>query len=186
MASDKPKRSVCVFCGAQKGIDPDFRELAFAVGSSLAQRGLRLVYGGAKDGIMGAAADGALAQGGSVLGVLPEMLAGRELAHPSVQNMITVRGMAERKDILIGESDLFLVLPGGLGTLDELFEVLTANTLGFTNKPVIILNQKNYYTPLIEWLNSIAATGLSRPTPQLFTVTESLEGLQELLAQNFQ
>ncbi|MEY4066347.1 MAG: hypothetical protein RIR26_2555 [Pseudomonadota bacterium] len=182
MTTQGSGRSVCVFCGAQKGTDPDFQKLALEVGRSLAQRGLRLVYGGAKDGLMGAAANGALAEGGDVLGVLPAKLAGRELAHPSVRNMITVGSMAERKDILMRESDIFLVLPGGLGTLDELFEVLTANTLGFMNKQVIILNQKDYYTPLIAWLDSIAMSGLSRPPAQLFSVTDSLEGLHELLS----
>lgn len=176
------RRSACVFCGAQNGRESHFRETAFAVGQLLAKRELRLVYGGSKDGLMGATAEGALTAGGQVLGVLPQKLANRELAHKGIQQMITVETMAQRKDILMNESDLFVILPGGLGTLDELFEVLTANTLGFMNKPVFILNSDGYYSQLIEWLRTISETGLSRAPAELFTVVNDLETLDRLLS----
>jgi hypothetical protein len=144
--------------------------------------GLKLVYGGSKDGLMGATADGSLAEGGHVLGVLPQKLANRELAHTKIAKLVTVENMAQRKDILMRESDAFLILPGGLGTLDELFEVLTANTLGFMNKPVFILNSFGYYTGLITWLETIAESGLSRSPAELFTVVEDLDELGRLLS----
>ncbi|MFZ9519541.1 MAG: TIGR00730 family Rossman fold protein [Silvanigrellaceae bacterium] len=175
-------RSACLFCGAQQGNETFYREVAFEVGKILGQKQIRLVYGGSKDGLMGAAANGTLAAGGEVLGVLPEKLANRELAHPSIQKMVKVDTMARRKDVLMSESDIFVVLPGGLGTLDELFEVLTANTLGFTNKPVVVLNINNYYTGLIEWLEQIAATGLSKSPSELFTVVSDVPSLAGLLA----
>ncbi|NBW81232.1 TIGR00730 family Rossman fold protein [bacterium] len=175
-------RSACLFCGAQQGNDSYFCELAYEVGKILGQKNIRLVYGGSKDGLMGAAANGTLAAGGEVLGVLPEKLANRELAHPSVQRMVTVDTMARRKDVLMSESDLFIVLPGGLGTLDELFEVLTANTLGFMNKPVIVLNSNGYYTGLIEWLEQIAGTGLSKRPAEMITVVADVPSLAGLLA----
>jgi|1048.fasta_scaffold39464_1 hypothetical protein len=175
-------RSACLFCGAQKGNDSYFCEIAYEVGKILGQKNIRLVYGGSKDGLMGAAANGTLAAGGEVLGVLPEKLANRELAHPKVQKMVTVDTMAQRKDVLMTESDLFIVLPGGLGTLDELFEVLTANTLGFMKKPVIVLNSNGYYTGLIEWLEQISATGLSKHPAELFTVVADVPSLADLLA----
>lgn len=175
-------RSVCVFCGAQNGRSEQFREDAFAVGQLIAKHGMRLVYGGSKDGLMGATANGVLSRGGRVLGVLPKKLANKELAHKDIQEFITVETMAQRKDILMNESDVFIILPGGLGTLDELFEVLTANTLGFMDKPVYILNNEGYYTALISWLESIAGTGLSRPPADLFTVVNDLEALDRLLS----
>lgn len=175
-------RSICIFCGAQPGNSPNFRDVAREVGLLLGQKGIRLVYGGSKDGLMGAAADGTLAAGGEVLGVLPEKLANRELAHARIQKLVTVETMAQRKDVLIGEADAFLILPGGLGTLDELFEVLTANTLGFTAKPVVVLNSDGYYTGLIDWLEQISRTGLSKSPDELFTVVNDLPALAQLLA----
>jgi hypothetical protein len=176
--------SVCIFCGAREGTAPVFREVAFEVGRLLGRKGLKLVYGGSKDGLMGAAADGTLAAGGQVLGVLPHKLASRELAHPKIQQLMTVDSMASRKDILMNESDLFLILPGGLGTLDELFEVLTANTLGFFNKPVVILNTDGFYSGLIGWLEKIADLGLSKHPRELFSVVGDVSALDSLIQGN--
>jgi uncharacterized protein (TIGR00730 family) len=173
--------SVGLFCGAQSGHTPLFKETAFEVGRVFGQKGIRLVYGGSKDGLMGAAADGALSCGGEVLGVLPEKLAHREVAHRGIQRLLTVDSMALRKDLLIRESDLFMVLPGGLGTLDELFEVLTANTLGFISKPVIILNTSNFYSGLIDWLEKAAAAGLSKSPKDLFHVVSEVSALSDVL-----
>lgn len=176
------KRSACVFCGAQNGRATHFRETAYAVGQLLAKYDFRLVYGGSKDGLMGAIADGVLSKDGCVVGVLPKKLANKELAHPDIHTLHVVDTMAERKDILMNESDLFLILPGGLGTLDELFEVLTANSLGFMSKPVIILNTEGYYSQLIQWLSSIADTGLSKKPGDLFSVINDLDSLEQLLS----
>jgi uncharacterized protein (TIGR00730 family) len=176
--------SVCIFCGARDGTASVYREVAYEAGMVIGRKGIKLVYGGSKDGLMGAAADGALAGGGQVLGVLPQKLASRELAHPKIQQLLTVDSMAGRKDILMGESDLFLILPGGLGTLDELFEVLTGNTLGFMNKPVVILNTDGFYTELIIWLEKIADLGLSKSPHELFTVIHDVASLDRLIHRN--
>ncbi len=173
--------SVCIFCGARSGQSPLFRDVAYEVGRLLGRKGLRLVYGGSKDGLMGAAADGVLASKGDVLGVLPDKLASKELAHSGIQTLLTVDTMARRKDVLMNESDLFLILPGGLGTLDELFEVLTANTLGFMAKPVVLLNTDGFYTELIQWLEKIADSGFSRHPRDLFVVVDDVSELDSLL-----
>lgn len=175
-------KSVCVFCGAQDGDSESYKSEAFQLGSMLARLKHRLVYGGGMAGLMGAAADGALASNGQVLGVLPKLLADLEVGHSGIQTLLTVDSMAERKSILLNESDIFVILPGGLGTLDELFEVLTANTLGFMNKPVIILNSNGYYTELLGWLETIAARKFSRKPAELYSVAANLTELERLLA----
>ena len=176
------RKSVCVFCGAQDGDTNRFKEEAFQFGQVIGRLNHRLVYGGGLAGLMGATADGVLATNGTVLGVLPKLLADKEVGHSGIQTLLTVETMAERKDILLKESDIFVILPGGLGTLDELFEVLTANTLGFMNKPVIILNSDGYYSELLSWLKTIAARKFSRDPQELYTVADSLTELEQLLA----
>ncbi|MEY2987071.1 MAG: hypothetical protein RJB13_592 [Pseudomonadota bacterium] len=176
------KKSVCVFCGAQDGDSEKYKIEAYQLGSLLARLNLRLVYGGGMAGLMGATADGALASNGLVLGVLPKLLADLEVGHLGIQTLMTVESMAERKRILLDESDVFVILPGGLGTLDELFEVLTANTLGFMNKPVIILNSNGYYSELLGWLETIASRKFSRRPSELYSVAADLRELELLLA----
>lgn len=175
-------KSVCVFCGAQDGDSEEYKNEAFNLGVVLARLNHRLVYGGGMAGLMGATADGVLASNGTVLGVLPKLLAEKEVGHCGIQTLKTVDSMAERKDILLSESDVFVILPGGLGTLDELFEVLTANSLGFMNKPVIILNSNGYYSELLGWLETIAARKFSRKPSELYTVAANLTELEKLLA----
>ncbi len=176
------KKSVCVFCGAQDGDSEVYKTEAFQLGGLLARRNLRLVYGGGMAGLMGATADGALASNGLVLGVLPKLLADLEVGHLGIQTLMTVDSMAERKRVLLAESDVFVILPGGLGTLDELFEVLTANTLGFMDKPVIILNSNGYYSELLGWLEKIAEQKFSRKPTDLYSVATDLNELERLLA----
>jgi len=174
--------SVCVFCGSASGLDPDFMRLASDVGSLLARLGLRTVYGGSRDGCMGAVADGAIKGGGKVLGVLPDLFLPWEIAHKGLTELRIVPGMAERKAELMRESDLFLVLPGGLGTLDELFEVLTFNALGHMNKPVIIFDAKDYFAELLVWLEKASAFGFTKPTSEHFGVVKSLQALESFLS----
>jgi len=175
------QKSVCVFCGAQDGDSENYKKEAFELGGLLARMNHRLVYGGGMAGLMGAAANGALASNGVVLGVLPKLLADLEVGHTGIQTLMTVDSMAERKHILLRESDVFVILPGGLGTLDELFEVLTANTLGFMSKPVIILNSGGYFTELLSWLDTIAARKFSRHPTELYSVASDLKQLEHLL-----
>lgn len=145
-------RSVCVFSGSASGRRPEYAAAATALGGELAARGLRLVYGGARVGLMGAVADGALAGGGEVVGVIPQGLADREVAHDGLTDLRVVGSMHERKALMTELSDGVVALPGGLGTLDELFESLTWAQLGLhglERKPVGLLDTGAYWSPLL-------------------------------------
>jgi uncharacterized protein (TIGR00730 family) len=140
--------SVCVFCGSSPGGDPAYRAAAEAMGREIAARGLRLVYGGAKVGLMGAVADAALAAGGRVVGVLPAALSDKEIAHLGLSDLEIVGSMHERKARMAELSDAFVALPGGAGTLEEIFEIWTWGQLGFHAKPAGFLNTRGYYDHL--------------------------------------
>jgi hypothetical protein len=140
---------VCVFCGASSGRRTAYAEAARAFGATLAGRGLGLVYGGGRVGLMGAVADGALGAGGEVIGVIPKELVDRELAHSGVADMRVVGSLHERKALMAELSDAFVALPGGFGTLDELMEQLTWSQLGLHAKPVGLLEVEDYWRPLI-------------------------------------
>ena len=140
--------SVCVFCGASPGGDPVYRAAAETMGREIAGRGLRLVYGGAKVGLMGAVADAALGAGGEVIGVLPHALSDKEIAHTGLTSLEIVGSMHERKARMAELSDAFIALPGGAGTLEEIFEIWTWGQLGFHAKPAGFLNVRGYYDGL--------------------------------------
>ena len=152
--------AVCVFCGARSGNDPRFLEIARRTGTLLAQAGATLVYGAGSVGMMGALADAALSAGGRVVGIIPQSLIDREVGHRGLTQLEIVDDMAIRKQRMIEVSDAFLTLPGGLGTLDELFEVLTLRQLGEHAKPVLLLDDQGYFGLLIETLRSMTANGL--------------------------
>ena len=141
-------KSVAVFCGASSSNDKTFTEKAYALGQFLAQNEIALVYGGAKVGLMGAVADGALSAGGKVTGVLPGFLSGKEIAHEGLTELITVETMHERKMRMYELSEGFIVLPGGFGTFEEVFEILTWQQLGLHGWPVGFLNVDGYYDHL--------------------------------------
>lgn len=147
-------KSISVFCGSNSGTNPKFITVANELGKILADKNIRLVYGGAKIGIMGAVADSVLENGGEVLGVIPEKLKHKEVVHSNVTEMITTDTMAERKDILINEADAFIHLPGGIGTLDELSEVMSLAQLGFIHKPFGLINIDGYFNSLIDYFKS--------------------------------
>jgi uncharacterized protein (TIGR00730 family) len=172
---------VLVFCGAARGIRPEMVPMANEVGKTIAKSGCEVVYGGSQDGLMGAVADGALSEGGKVTGVIPRFLSRREIAHKGATEMIEVDSMAERKDILFSKSDMILVLPGGLGTLDELFEALTMNQLGRFIKPVAILNFLGFYSGLLNWLESLQSEGFVSNVSERFVVLHDTAGLVEFL-----
>lgn len=156
-------RSICIFCGSSPGNSPDYLQLARTAGRLIAERGLTLVYGGGKVGLMGAVADSALLAGGRVVGVIPQMLLDREVGHPGLSELHVVDTMSERK-LMMGElSDAFLTLPGGIGTLDELFEAWTWTQLGLHDKPSGLLNHGGYYDPLIQFLDRSVTEGFLRP-----------------------
>jgi uncharacterized protein (TIGR00730 family) len=148
-----------VFCGARDGERPLYREAAAGFGRRLAQRGLGLVYGGGRIGLMGALADAALAAGGEVIGVIPNALAEREVAHASVTHMHFVESMHERKALMSEHADAFVALPGGYGTLDEFFEALTELQLGYHTKPCGVLDVDGYFDRLIGMLDHAVSEG---------------------------
>jgi uncharacterized protein (TIGR00730 family) len=156
-------QAVCVFCGASPGDRPDYAVAARALAALLAQRGLTVIYGGGSIGLMGILADAALAAGGRVVGVLPEHLARREVAHAGVTEMHIVASMHERKALMARRADAFIALPGGLGTLEELFEVLTWAQLGLHGKPCALLNVNGYFDPMIAFLDDAVARGFVQP-----------------------
>jgi hypothetical protein len=158
----KPLRRVAVYCGSADGNNPAFLAEARALGAALAAAGLGLVYGGANVGLMGAVADAALAGGAEVIGVLPEVLADREIAHEGLTALEFVPTMHERKARMAELADAFLMLPGGYGTLDELLEAVTWAQLKLHAKPCILINTANYWDGLLAFLDSAVAAGFLR------------------------
>jgi uncharacterized protein (TIGR00730 family) len=159
IASVKPKRRVAVFCGSSLGNDPIFRAEATALGAAIAKAGLGLVYGGACRGLMGAVADAALGGGADVIGVLPNALQGRELAHLGLTSLELVPTMHERKARIHELSDAILALPGGYGTLDELLEAVTWAQIGIHAKPCILINTAGYWNGLLAFLDTAVTSG---------------------------
>ncbi|MCE0916561.1 TIGR00730 family Rossman fold protein [Pseudomonas sp. NMI760_13] len=158
-----PVRSVCVFCGASIGANPAYREAAIALGQAIARRGLTLVYGGGAVGLMGTVADAALAAGGEVIGIIPQSLMNAEIGHKGLTRLEVVDGMHARKARMAELSDAFIALPGGLGTLEELFEVWTWGQLGYHAKPLGLLDVNGFYEKLGGFLDQIVEEGFVRP-----------------------
>lgn len=152
--------SLSIFCGSSSGNDESFQRLAFDMGSYLAQNNISIVYGGAKIGIMGAVADGAIAAGGQITGVIPDFLMDKEIAHKNLSELIIVNSMHERKMIMFEKSDGAIILPGGFGTLDEMFELLTWGQLGLHNKPVGVLNINGYYDLLFSFIENMVSNNI--------------------------
>lgn len=155
--------SVCVYCGSKSGQDPAYAQAARGLGRHLAHAGTRLVYGGGSVGLMNEVACAALEAGGTVIGVIPEALLAREVGKSDVTELIVVPDMHARKHRMASLSDAFVALPGGYGTLEELFEVITWNQLGFHAKPVGVLDVRGYYAPLVELLDHMVAKGFVNP-----------------------
>ncbi|MFK7862776.1 MAG: TIGR00730 family Rossman fold protein [Pseudohongiellaceae bacterium] len=174
-------QTLCVFCGSSSGKNTEHALLAERLGKTMAREKIALVYGGASVGLMGTVADAAMAEGGHVIGVIPEQLVAREVAHNSLSELIVVQDMHERKARMADLSDGFIALPGGLGTLEELFEVLTWAQLGFHKKPCGLLNSANYYDSLIRFLDDAVNAGFIRPIHrQMLQVGDSVDSLLAL------
>ena len=152
-------RALCVFCGSKPGLGSGYMELAHRVGTLIARHDVAIVYGGGRVGLMGALADAALAANGRVIGVIPQMLVDREVGHSGLSELHVVRTMAERKELMGSLSDGFLTLPGGTGTMDELFEAWTWTQLGLQHKPSALLNFGGYYDPLVVFLDRAVEQG---------------------------
>src|ERR1700761_5264744 len=158
------QRRVCVFCGSSPGARPAYRDEAVRLGRLLGQAGLGLVYGGAQVGLMGMLADAVLDHGSEVIGVIPRALAGIEVAHQGLSKLVLVETMHERKALMAQQADAFIALPGGFGTLDEFFEILTWAQLGIHAKPCVLVNTGGYYDPLLAFLRVAIDQGFVKAT----------------------
>jgi len=168
-------RSVCVFCASSERVEPAYREMAAELGAAVAARGWSLTYGGGNVGLMGEVARAALQAGGRVTGVIPRRLANREIALHDVTELVVVETMRERKALMDERSDAFIVLPGGIGTLEELVEILTLRLLGYSDKPLVLLDPDGFWQPLEHLLGRMIAHGLaSEDLCGLYVVTHDV------------
>jgi uncharacterized protein (TIGR00730 family) len=175
-------RRLAVFLAASSGHDPAYAALAASVGTELARQGIGLVYGGGRRGLMGVLADSALTAGGEVIGVMPRSMVEREWAHEGVTELLMCDSMHERKALMADRADAFVALPGGLGTLEEIFEVWSWRQLGFHAKPIGFLDAGGFWTPLLGALRGIAGSGfLPASTLDDLAVAPDLPGLLEAL-----
>ncbi|MFZ2295585.1 MAG: TIGR00730 family Rossman fold protein [Polaromonas sp.] len=179
-----PAFSLCVYCGSRPGNTPEFAAMARDVGTWIGRHGGQLVYGGGHNGLMGIMADAALAAGARVIGVIPKALVEKEWAHTGCTELHIVENMHERKRIMAEHADAFLALPGGIGTLEEFFEVWTWRQLGYHNKPVGLLNMDGFYDSLLNFLNSAVKTGFMNAWQMKLIRTDiDAESLLEALVQ---
>jgi uncharacterized protein (TIGR00730 family) len=177
-------RAVAVYCGAGKPNDPQLLEVARGFGARCAERKVRVVYGGTHVGLMGAVADGALAAGGEVVGVLPDLLSEREIGHTGLTELVLTKSLHERKATMLARADACVALPGGIGTLDELFEAWTWRYLGIHDKPVGVLDALGFYGGLVSFLESVERAGLlARTTNQMLIVRREAGELLDALEQ---
>lgn len=154
-------KAICVFCGSRFGRQASHRAAAARLGELTAMAGLDIVYGGGHVGLMGTVADAAMRAGGNVIGLIPERLLGREAAHRAISKLVVTDTMSDRKDQMIERADAFAVLPGGMGTLDEFFEVLTLHQLGYHEKPIILINIEGYWDPLMAMIKQTVDHGFA-------------------------
>lgn len=173
-------RSVCVYCASSVGADPRYAEAARVVGTTLATRGIRLVYGGGRVGLMGVVADAALAAGGEVTGVIPAFLQAREVHHTGVTELLVVESMHARKAAMAERADAFIALPGGFGTFEELFEVITWTQLDLQRKPVGLLNVAGFYDGLLAFIDHARAARLVREEHR--AIVSASDHVDDLLA----
>jgi hypothetical protein len=175
-------RAVCVYCGARTGKDPTHETTAQQLGTALAARGWRLIYGGGNIGLMGAMARSMLTAGGKVIGVIPQALLEVEVGLRDASELVVTRTLRERKAIMDSRADAFIALPGGFGTFEELLEILTLRQLHYHDKPIIILNVNSYYDPLLKLFDHALEQGYISPRQlDLYTVAASVEAaLDEL------
>jgi uncharacterized protein (TIGR00730 family) len=178
-----PLDAICVFCGSSGRVAEQHRKAASRFGQILAENGITLVFGGGRVGLMGLCADAAVAAGGNAGGIIPRILHEVEVAHQNLTELHIVETMHQRKKMMFDRSDAFVVLPGGVGTLDETFEIVTWRQLRLHDKPIIVVNEGGYWTPFIAMVDHIVASGFAgERTRQLFKVVESVEDVLPALA----
>src|SRR5438067_13826130 len=175
-------RSLCVYCGSSSAVDEKYRAAATELGASLAAAGIELVYGGGRVGLMGLLADAVLAGGGRVVGIIPARLRDAELAHHGATELVIAGSMHDRKRLIAERADAFAVLPGGIGTLDETFEILTWRQLGLHDKPIFLVDIAGYWRPLRALFDHISTHGFTEAlTPRLLTIVPNVAELMNVL-----
>ena len=173
-----PLKSVCVYCGSAFGANPKHRATAQRFGELLGRNGIGLVYGGGRVGLMGVIADAALKNGGKVIGVIPEHLQSKEVGHHGISELRVVPNMHERKELMFRLSDAFVILPGGFGTLDETFEMITWRQLRLHDKPIVLLDNDGYWAPFVRLSEHIVQQGFAKPEAlALYTVIDDVEAV---------
>jgi uncharacterized protein (TIGR00730 family) len=172
-ATPRSFKRICVFCGSSHGANPVYADAARRVGSELARRGIGLVYGGGNVGLMGVVADAVLAGGGHVTGVIPEALMAKEVGHRGLPDLRVVKTMHERKALMAELSDGFVALPGGIGTFEEFFEIVTWAQLGFHSKPCALLNVNGFYDPLLRLVDHAIGEHFIKPSQRDLVIVES-------------
>jgi uncharacterized protein (TIGR00730 family) len=176
-------RSICVFCGSKHGINLIWRRTAERLGTLMAERGIRLVYGGGRIGLMGVIADAVLASGGEVVGVIPDFLVKLEVGHANVTELVVVDSMHARKRRMFELSDAFVVLPGGIGTLDETFEIVSWKQLRQHTRPIVLVNAGGYWDPFKDLIVAIVKGGFGHPAiAELFTMVDDADSVLSALA----
>jgi len=177
-------RRLCVYCGSSGAVEPGYREAASELGGRLAAAGIELVYGGGRVGLMGLLADAALSASGKVTGIIPRRLLEAEVAHLGVTELVVVDSMHDRKRLMAEKADAFAVLPGGIGTLDELFEIVSWKQLELHDKPILLVDVDGYWAPLRALLDHIVVNGFARPqTRRLLNVVPNVAALMAALSE---
>ncbi len=175
-------KNVCVYCGSSSNVDDIYKEQATKMGGIIASEGWGVVYGGGRVGLMGLVADAALDNGGKVYGYIPEHIQEREVEHTDLSELHIVDTMHVRKQMMVDRSQAFVILAGGLGTLDEFFELATWKQLGLHDKPIVLVDIDGYWTKMVEAIHNIAEKGFMRDTDlELFTVVKSVEDVAQTL-----
>src|SRR5579871_3203178 len=179
----KRLKSLCVYCGSSGAVDERYRDAAIRLGTTLAEQRITVVYGGGRVGLMGLLADACLQAGGTVVGVIPEFLRRAEVGHGAVTELVIVDTMHERKRTMFERSDGFVILPGGLGTLEETFEVLTWKQLKLHDKPIVVVDVAGYWQPLAALIDHVIGENFAGPQMrQLMTVVGNVDGVLPALA----
>jgi hypothetical protein len=171
-------KSLCVYCGSSGNVDETFKKAAHDMGARMAAEGIRLVYGGGHVGLMGIIADAVMDNGGEAIGIIPEHISSREVQHRGLTELHVVDSMHVRKQMMVDHSDAFLVLPGGIGTLDETCEIMTWRQLGIHDKPIIIANIKDYWTPFLSMIDHVIEQGFMRAgDARILTIVDNLDAV---------
>jgi uncharacterized protein (TIGR00730 family) len=169
-------RNLCVYCGSSDAVAPHFLEAAFSLGRLIGLAGLGLIYGGGRGGLMGRVADGVLIEGGRVTGIIPQHLSCREVAHGALTELIVVNSMHERKQRMAELADAFIILPGGFGTLDEMFEIITWRQLGLHDKPILLVDLDGFWQPLERLIDHVTGHGfVSKGNRSLYQRVEQID-----------